>query len=382
MPSSATASARLPAVAARRYYRPELDVLRLVAFLSVFVFHAFAKSPFLSFSGPPGNPAALLALAGRTGMALFFTLSSFLITELLIREREESGRIHLKAFYVRRVLRIWPLYFAFLLVTAIGGWLAPAHRMETSQLLTFLLFCGNWYMVFHPDGVASSPADPLWSISLEEQFYLIWPLLTLTANRRLLLLFSAATIPTAWIATVILRRIPGQDPVIWYNSFVEFQYFGIGALLALALHRKSVSLRVVGRVAVLGTAAGLCVWATWLSALGTTPSITAAGFALAGLGCALGIVGFLGWTGMPKWAVDLGRISYGLYAFHWLAELVWHSLLTRARFATGSPALFLAVRSAASLATSIALAALSYRYLELPFLKLKERFTFVRSRAV
>src|SRR3981081_108514 len=98
--------------ASERYYRPELDVLRFFAFLSVFLFHGLPSVVVANHTGWSRRAATIAAdfkSAGRFGVCLFFVLSSFLITELLMRERCSTGTVHIKAFYVRRILRIWPL---------------------------------------------------------------------------------------------------------------------------------------------------------------------------------------------------------------------------------------------------------------------------------
>ncbi len=93
---------------AERFYLPELDVLRFFAFFAVFVCHVAPSGPYFYEShGVLGR----LGVSGAFGVDLFFTLSGYLITSLLLREREQSGDINLKAFYARRTLRIWPLYY-------------------------------------------------------------------------------------------------------------------------------------------------------------------------------------------------------------------------------------------------------------------------------
>ena len=123
-----------------------------------------------------------VAKSGAAGVDLFFALSAFLITSILLREREETGGISLRRFYLRRVLRIWPLYF---LLIALG--VVLAHTMATQSLpwyyvAGYLLFAGNWvHAVF---GRPESICSPLWTVSIEEQFYLIWPLLMKMLTRR------------------------------------------------------------------------------------------------------------------------------------------------------------------------------------------------------
>jgi peptidoglycan/LPS O-acetylase OafA/YrhL len=102
------------------FYRPELDALRFFAFLYVFISHAFSLAPDHYISAGLSAEAALwLARAvavGGFGVGLFFVLSSYLITELLIREYNRTGKLDVRSFYIRRALRIWPLYFFFLIL--------------------------------------------------------------------------------------------------------------------------------------------------------------------------------------------------------------------------------------------------------------------------
>src|SRR5688572_30035228 len=105
------------------FYRPELDVLRFSAFLAVFIHHALPRDASLYVaSGIPEFVAQLLLTAkeaGAFGLDLFFTLSSYLITDLLMRDWVDCGRVSLRNFYMRRALRIWPLYFVFLAATVL-----------------------------------------------------------------------------------------------------------------------------------------------------------------------------------------------------------------------------------------------------------------------
>jgi peptidoglycan/LPS O-acetylase OafA/YrhL len=106
--------------------------------------------------------------AGALGVDLFFVLSSFLITALLLREKDQRGTLGVRAFWMRRILRILPLYFSALAVVAI------VMQPPWSHLLPFMVFLGNWRMT---GGEAGYPTDLLWSVSIEEQFYLCWPLM-------------------------------------------------------------------------------------------------------------------------------------------------------------------------------------------------------------
>ena len=84
------------------------------------------------------------------GLCLFFTLSAYLICDLLLRERETTGTIRIRAFYWRRILRIWPLYFGITIVYALGGRFFPSLHMEPGRVFAYFLLAGNWYIALHP----------------------------------------------------------------------------------------------------------------------------------------------------------------------------------------------------------------------------------------
>src|SRR5215467_3640185 len=173
IPLAAAAPAR-----AERFYRPELDALRFFAFLGVFIFHAAPRT--MDFYNAAGYPHWLSSLlisvfgAGAYGVDLFFALSAYLITSLLLRERAATGALDLRGFYVRRILRIWPLYLAFVVFAAVMAVAIPGQQLPLRYVVGFCLLSGNWVYVFC--GLPASFAIPLWTVSIEEQFYLAWPL--------------------------------------------------------------------------------------------------------------------------------------------------------------------------------------------------------------
>jgi peptidoglycan/LPS O-acetylase OafA/YrhL len=379
-----------------RFYRPELDLLRFFAFAAVFLHHGL---PSLGVSHNAGLFAQLFRLegvvreSGSFGVCLFFLLSAYLITELLERERLRTGTVHVRSFYTRRILRIWPLYFFFLFVGyAIGIFVHP-WRIPPGRILAFLLLSGNWYIAAAGSGL--NPTAPLWSISLEEQFYLAWPWVAKIGGRTAIRALSLLLIPVSWLTLYLLSRgHPHPERAIWVNSFVQFQFFAVGALLALALKGRTPQLGNGSRVGIL--LAGLCSCLAAQGAFGirnidpSPPASLIAGYALVAIGCALLFLGFLGlpqqW--LPKPLIYLGKISYGLYVFHMLAiacsrkvvnvigNIVW-SGSANSTLGTAMRLFFMLV---AALAMTILLAMASYRFLEQPFLKMKERFAFIKSR--
>ncbi len=156
-----------------RFYRPELDVLRFIAFLAVFVCHG--PRLLVGASAPAWKIRIVhvfeaYAHSGAWGVCLFFLLSSYLITELLLQERHKTDTVHLKAFYIRRILRIWPLYFAGVAIAIAVGLHNSTYRLSRSEILYLLCFVGWMGKAYH-----FNPMGPLWSISCEEIFYIVWP---------------------------------------------------------------------------------------------------------------------------------------------------------------------------------------------------------------
>jgi peptidoglycan/LPS O-acetylase OafA/YrhL len=372
-----------------RFYCPELDALRFFAFLCTFAFHWMDYVPF---DTKVHQRLFDILTAGAFGVPIFFLLSSFLIVELLLREREQTGDIHIKSFYVRRILRIWPLYFAvFWALIYLGYFLPDIATKDHHAWLAFTFFAGNWYIMRH--GWIAGPIDPLWSIAVEEQFYIAIPLLTKLGGRKLLAVVSAVLLMISYLTSVhyaclVYSGESGQ----WVNSWFQFQFFAAGAVLAIVLHgrvpRWPISLRAA---AFLGAA---LLWLCAVMGLGVKSydaHTSVAGGLLGWLMVLAGsIIFFLATLGIPDrfvpgWLTYLGRISFGLYMFH---SLIFHLVFDIGhRWLQGfGAALHLSSELIAALGTvlvlliTIAVAGFSYRFFEKPFLKLKERFTFVRSR--
>jgi peptidoglycan/LPS O-acetylase OafA/YrhL len=364
------------------FYRPELDVLRFFAFLSVFVTHAGQPAVFANVAGAKRTLLHMYALvleSGAFGMCIFFLLSSYLITELLIRERNNTGSIHLRAFYTRRILRIWPLYLGVVFAGYFVGLLLPQLRLSGAWMAAFLLLAGNWYTA--AIGYAPSIVAPLWSISVEEQFYLLWPGIAKLGGIRALVVGAILTIPTGYGVLFYLcgKGVPMQ-PSLWTNSFIQFSFFGIGALIAVALHKRSFSIPTTLRVLLFG--GGVALWLVSNNNFHVNgvfyearPWQVSCGYGVVAAGCLSIFFSLFGISRslLPPQLIYLGKISYGLYVFHvpcrelarWLLGGISHGQLFR-------PLL--------QMALTILVAAFSYRYFEKPFLRLKARFEFVKTR--
>ncbi len=390
-PAPQTRTAKAPS----RFYRPELDALRLVAFLMVWLAHslpAASEAAAHHIAGARVRWLEAIKDAGNFGVCVFFFLSAYLITELLRRERLATGTVHLGAFYLRRILRIWPLYFGVLAAYGLLGLRFHGFRIEPGRLIASVLLAGNWYIALHP--AILTPMRALWSLSVEEQFYLGWPVVA-RCGRSALAAICIALLVLGQGTLVWLAGGAAQQPFLhitaWVNSLVQFQFFALGALAALLLDgrclRFPASVRaamVAGGVAAMLVAAGVCGIKRpqpWHSA-----GSLSAGYLLAGVGATLMCFAVLGVRErlIPIWAVRLGQVSFGLYVFHetgfFLADTLVKRLHLTPAAQPGPWALGLAANKCLALAFTIGLALASYHFWERPFLRLKGRFTFVHSR--
>lgn len=360
------------------FYHPELDVLRFLAFFAVFLHHALPRDAAVYMGAGLSSAATewLLAVkeAGAFGVDLFFALSAFLITELLRREYENRGTFSLSAFYIRRALRIWPLYFTFLAATVfVIPAILPEERFGSTYIISFALFFGNW--ICATSGFPFSVATPLWSISVEEQFYLGWPLLLRVFGVNRIKQIAVGMLAFALATRVLLTSSGVEHPGIWCNTFARLDPIALGALLAFLLNGRTLQIKTAPRL-LLGVLAlaGWLLTAKYLSHDGPTSIATYAVSALASVAV---LVAFLKsdtrllHRAPFTWVVYLGRISYGLYVFHLLALALMSKLLFIP--VLGIPLNF-ETRFLFAFLLTVILAAASYRWLEQPFLRLKKRF--------
>ncbi len=355
-----------------RYLRtprfPSLDGLRCLAIVPVF-WHHCTTGPLPGILGK-----------GPLGVDLFFALSGFLITTLLLRERDANGGISARGFYSRRALRIFPLYYGVLGLYALRAWLwmpeGPQRAHFLASLPYFATYTTNWFVDFavpHPVSFAFS-----WSLASEEQFYLLWPWVLGAA-------FLASRRGATWrwlLPAVVSLALLALDQGVAHGLLSHALPAGtlarrmarsvaspicMGALLALALHapRGFALLRVLlglrGSAAAVFAAVVACVWLDgvplWLAQLALTFLVGA---------CAVRSDHSLVWLtdGAPvRW---VGTVSYGIYLFH-VALITGARLLVPA--ALGTPGWAFAI----GLPVTVAVASASYVWLERPLLGLRAK---------
>ena len=304
-------------------FQPGLEGMRGLAVLAVLVFHG-------GFSWASG---------GFLGVSTFFTLSGFLITTLLLSERARRGSIGLKRFWARRFRRLMPASLVCLVgVLVFAATVAtPAQLVNLrGDMLAALLYVANWRFI--ADGasyaelfVAPSPVLHFWSLAIEEQFYLLFPLVVAglmavaRGSRRVLavVLGLAAVGSVAYTAVLAASSIDAA----YYSTFSRAAELLIGALLAMAVALPAVRSRLdhprartvvtaVGAVALL-----TCGW-LWHTARQTDPWLYRGGLAAYAVLTAVLIVSVIE-TGPMRWVFShgslrwVGRISYGVYLYHW-----------------------------------------------------------------
>jgi peptidoglycan/LPS O-acetylase OafA/YrhL len=341
---------------------PALDGLRGLAVLGVLLFHG----EIAGFGG------------GFLGVSIFFTLSGFLITSLLLVERDSKRRISLGRFWGRRARRILPAALVALAGIAVFGLtVADAHQVQRlpADGISALTEVANWRFVLGDQSYAAlfsapSPAQHFWSLAIEEQFYLVFPLLVTvllfaaSGSRRLLtiVVVSLAAI-SAGLAALLYS--PGHDPSrVYYGTDTRAVELLVGALLAVALAgRRRLEARSVRiAVAAVGTVALVLVFAAWTVVEQSDGVLYRGGLALHALLVAAVITAALvpgpvrRTLASPPF-IALGLISYGVYLYHWPIFL-W---LTPERTGLDGYALF-----GERFALTIAVATISFLWIERP----------------
>ncbi len=355
-----------------RPYYPALDGLRGVAIILVIALHNFNFNNYFFF--------------GWLGVDLFFVLSGFLITGILLNSMGERKAIG--NFYMRRILRIFPVYYLalFICLLVIPLLVKPEPNLEyyRENLFWLLTYLQNWLFIFkEPYG------DQLllhtWSLAIEEQYYLLWPaIIILVKNPRRLL---------SMLITFLVLIIIGR-PIIWLSGTGDFSYatlytytrvdgLVVGSMLALILRIKPDFPAKFSTILVLFLAALNFAFYFLSLEIMDLPYLAFTGYTT--IAFLFGLIVYEAVKGdsriihfvLNRSALKfLGRISYGLYVYHWPLYLLLAPRL----------ALLLSVRgylsdgyavSASAIATTILaifISWLSYRYLEKPFLALKNRF--------
>ncbi|AWA30366.1 hypothetical protein HYN48_09845 [Flavobacterium magnum] len=361
-----------------RKYFPNLNGLRFIAAMMVIVFHIEGYKAMLGFENAASVPA--VSVAGPLGVVLFFVLSGFLITYLLLAEEKSASQINIRNFYLRRILRIWPLYFlililAFAVLPHISIFTLPGYNKTviysdlSSKILMYLFLLPNLACAaFTPVPYASH----LWSIGTEEQFYLLWPVLlkNIKKYRRLLMvvIVAAYLAVAVWLRSHYAESLPSHDTLLrFWNSF-NIDCMAIGGIFALLYFQRSRLLKLLCDSRLfLGTAA----LAMLLLSMGCQfrylhNEIYAVLFGIIILNLATNSSAEKVLEARPL--RYLGRISYGLYMYHPIGIMLAVGICSRA----GLSIHWMLYPTA--IALTVIMAAVSYYGFERRFLNYKRKF--------
>jgi peptidoglycan/LPS O-acetylase OafA/YrhL len=333
-------------------YRPDIDGLRAIAVLPVVLFHA----------GVPGFGG------GFVGVDVFFVISGFLITSILLSDLD-SGRYSIAGFYDRRVRRIFPALFAMLVVTTLAAicLLAPLQlRAYGRSLIATQLFSSN-VLFFLESGYfdATSLEKPLlhtWSLSVEEQFYIVWPLALAAIHRRGRARTLQLTVAVAIVSLLGSIWLVGLEPAAaFYLPLTRAWELMLGSILALSPAKvASRSWREgLGLLGLLGIGLSVVSYGESTPFPGLAAVPPAGGTALLILANRQGDSFVARLLSRPA-LVSIGLISYSFYLWHW-------PVLALARYVSFEPLMWPV--GALTLLPSAALAYLSWRYVEAPFRK-------------
>lgn len=390
-----------------RVYFPGLNSLRFFAALSVVLVHIEQFKGFFGVTSGHYDDFFILArigMIGRDAVTLFFVLSGFLITYLLLLEQERAGSIHIGKFYARRFLRIWPLYYllvfiGFILVplfvqlTQWDGYYESIRRDFFTKLALYLLFLPNvaTVMGYFPVGI-----DHLWTIGVEEQFYLLWPALLRYFRRRPLVILLGiivfkiiVTLFRQWYFATYPPN-DGLTPLVFILRFLatfQIESMAMGGIVAYLFARKSTLLAVLFNPIV----EKIIIVMMLLHVL-ILPSILLAsvtGWLTDILLSGLYALFMLNISANPNATIrlenpflrQLGNLSYGIYMFHMAIIYFVMIIFDKLGWGLDNGLLYNLMLYAIVVGVTIAVSALSYRYFETRFLQLKENFSVVRSGA-
>jgi peptidoglycan/LPS O-acetylase OafA/YrhL len=341
---------------------PALDGLRAIAIIVVLLFHLNAQA----FS------------IGWTGVLLFFVLSGYLITNILL-EAKNSSR-YFSNFYARRSLRIFPAYYLYLLIVALAVYfLTPLNewvkRPEPSEWVYFILYVQNYWLGVTSFGTPLSwPLGHTWTLAIEEQYYLIWPAIVYCLNRKALVIFCTVLI-AASPAVRIWIFAATQNPLLTLLTLPsQCDAIAMGALAALFGHspngssyKRRIECALVILVLLWSALIMSSGWESytsprlWLSNTQNIPFMTLANLVFAAvLLLSLDETSLFSKILSQSVLTHIGRISYGLYLYHVLIFILVDLIIEKLRISTSFPLTTIAIK----LTLLFGVAILSYRYFD------------------
>jgi peptidoglycan/LPS O-acetylase OafA/YrhL len=367
-----------PSASLLRAHMPELDSARGLAVLGVLFYHCLYWARDLSVYKTWQQGILRSISVGQFGVNLFFVLSGFLITGILLDSRNRSD--YYQRFYYRRALRILPAYYLTLLLLVLFG--ITSHAF----LLTSLLYSSNLSALF---GISLS-YPVLWSLAVEEHFYLVWPTAARSMSSTLLLKVLLGIIALSPVSLLLYHvhavRTNTTSADFGFYTWNNLDGLALGAIIAILLRRPSWTRKRAGWLAMGLFSVALVVVLIGLP-LGILTRKCAFGEGFQHVPWNLSFGAFLvtltlagsgKWKSLvtPRLLIFFGRISYGLYLYHLMVLMAYDAVERRTQWVTrvgGGLWYQLWLRTAVVCIAAIAVSWLSRRYFEEPFLRLKDR---------
>ncbi|WP_460613975.1 acyltransferase family protein [Hymenobacter seoulensis] len=356
-----------------------LNGIRAIAALGVVVSHTTHELPAFNIDATVlGSYSKGLTLAGF-GVSMFFCLSGFLITYLLLKEKEETHTVQFKKFYVRRALRIWPLYYLFFVACCAYYLSTEGSIPNASQLPFYILLAANVPFIL---GKVIPLVAHYWSLGVEEQFYLFWPFMAKLEKRT----FLYMTIALAAVLVLAKVAIRFTNPHFDYsNSYralhiTRFHCMLFGAVASMWYNDNNKLFMLITQNIVTQLAAWFGLGLIILN------KFHIASFVDNELVSLITIVLIIGQITKRNHIISLdnkffdfiGKISYGIYVIHPLLIVLLAKLMMGLELDTYVKLL---VAYGSVIGSTMLLAYLSYNYLEKPFLRIKHRYTVIHSQA-
>jgi len=360
-----------------------IDALRFFAFFKVFMFHfpVVGDLPVYRF----------FTRNGGIGVEFFFVLSGFLITYILVFEKKQLGFLNLKRFFFRRALRIWPLFYFILGVAYIAPFLldmlgiASSDAGYTPDWRYSFFFLENYKMIFTGSFPDISPLGVMWSLCIEEHFYIFWSvLLTIVPLKKLPYIFGVSI-----VIAILVRMIFFMQDIPTTELFSNLDLFAIGGILgyltALDYKKASVIIQrvpnVVKTVVIILILGVVLVEADLFSgAFGQIiqPTVLAILFTIF---IAIFIPADSKLRISSKCLNYLGLLSYGLYVYHTIFISVALIIFRKMNIVLDN-ALNIAAFVLLVFTVTVAASYVSYRFIEIPFLRLKNKVSFSKLRGL
>ncbi|MGZ3899871.1 MAG: acyltransferase family protein [Bacteroidia bacterium] len=372
--------------ATQRIYFKNLDILRFLAAYMIVVHHCyfgwktqFGDAPFAKSISPYSAGKLETVIANFcSGVDIFFIISGFLITYLLLSEREKMQKVDVVKFWIRRAFRIWPLYFLILLV---GPLLTYFFKEQEPGYLYHFFFLGNFDIMYN--GTKSVATDHLWSICIEEHFYLLCPLLiAFVPLKRLPEVLISVIILTILYRAYLISNVPLPGGAIYVHTLSRMDVLAIGSLFGYLAYYKRIRFDHSWPIR-------LMVYGIFIFMFVNEDYTNSTTFFNATIKKYFFVFIIAYWVGnfmfnpnalfaVKKTNVlhHFGKVSYGIYMFNPIVIFIIIKMFDK--FHIHNYLLFLVLANACLAAVCY----LSYRFYEMPFLALKEKYSVVKSGAI